>query len=64
MILVAWLVIAFSLISTGFVLWQPWWLVKHFQQRYYCARCHKDITETQKFQLEIDARESLEGRQV
>jgi len=64
MILIAWFVISIVLLCIGAALWQPYWMVARFQQRCYCARCHKDLCDQQKFALEYEATQSLEGRQV
>ena len=64
MILIAWFVVALGLFAIGAFMWQPWWVMQFFHERFYCARCHQYIKTHEKFLLEQDARESLESRQV
>lgn len=64
MIFVAWFAIAITLVMLGIVIWQPQWFAKLVHTRYYCARCHKDISEVEKFRLGFEANETREERQV
>jgi hypothetical protein len=64
MIFIGWILISLNTIFTGLMIVQPWWLVRHFQKRFYCDRCHEDITIVQRFAAEETIRESLEERQV
>jgi len=64
MILIAWFVIALAIFAGGALLWQPWWFMQLIQERWYCARCHQHIKTAERFQLDLDSRESLESRQV
>lgn len=64
MILIAWFVIALALFALGVTLWQPAWILLKFQRRVYCHRCHDYLEKHQRFTLEQEARENLEGRQV
>lgn len=64
MILFLWCIIAGFIVGGGLVVLQPWWIAKFITPKYYCEKCHEDITRLQRFAAEQTIRESLESRQV
>ena len=64
MIFILWITLCLLLIAAGAAILQPWWVMKLVNKKFYCERCHEDITRLQRFAAEQTIRESLEGRQV
>lgn len=64
MILIAWMIIAFSLIVTGVVILQPKWFVTLVSRKYYCIKCHIDITNSDKVRTRFNQENSIAERQV
>lgn len=64
MIFIGWIFISLFIVAVGLAVVQPWWLAKFIQPKFYCEKCHEDITRLQRFAAEETIRESLESRQV
>lgn len=69
MILIAWFIAALVVALAGLVIWQPWWFKNWVdsvagEPKYFCKKCHRDITVGDKIRAEFNDMNKLEDRQV
>lgn len=64
MIFIAWMISSVSLIIWGVLITRPRWIAKLTSPKYFCTRCHIDITISEKFLIKLRANEELEARQI